>query len=70
MINGIRVGRGDYFFPNGDYYNGFWDNDMFNGVGLYKYKANQKAYFGEFLNNQPHGKGALTIDGPTPVIVY
>ena len=70
LINNIRVGRGDYTFSNGDYYNGFWNNDMFNGVGLYRYKSNQKAYFGEFLNNLPHGQGALTIDGKTPVIVY
>lgn len=54
--NGLRYGKGIYYYKNGDVYAGDWKNDEFNGYGIYIY-ASQERYEGELKNGKKHGKG-------------
>lgn len=43
----------------GDMYQGFYENDMKHGKGVYKW-ANGSVYTGYFKNDQKHGRGMVT----------
>lgn len=39
---GKRHGQGVYLYPNGDVYQGYWEQDMKQGMGMYSYVAGGK----------------------------
>lgn len=49
-INNTEIGE--------EYYEGQWENDMFNGKGKYQY-SNGDLYIGDFKDNMHHGNGIL-----------
>jgi len=54
-----RNGIGTYYFVNGDYKEGVWENDkLISGKGK-RTNINGWVYEGEYLNNQRHGLGKL-----------
>ena len=54
--NGLRHGRGDCNYSNGDVYNGEFQNGLQEGRGVYKY-ASGDAYDGEWKDNKKEGRG-------------
>lgn len=49
-------------YDNGDRYEGYFVNDLYNGEGTYTW-ANGDRYEGEFMNGQITGRGRLTFFG-------
>ena len=56
--NGVKEGKGKYFFDNGDIYDGEWKKGKIEGKGIYYYKNGNK-YDGEWINGKKEGKGIL-----------
>jgi hypothetical protein len=56
--NGMRHGRGNFYFPNGNRHTGIYRNDLANGHGEFIY-ADGNQYEGEFRNGAFHGRGAF-----------
>jgi serine/threonine protein kinase len=56
--NGVKEGKGKYFFDNGDIYDGEWKKGKIEGKGIYYYKNGNK-YEGEWINGKKEGKGIL-----------
>ena len=38
-VNGLREGKGIFFLNNGDRYGGVWENDKYDGRGVYYYNS-------------------------------
>ena len=54
--NGLKEGKGIYYFNNGDRYEGEWKKDIKEGKGIYFYKSGNR-YEGDYKNNKKEGKG-------------
>ena len=57
IINGLREGKGTYYFNNGDRYEGDWRNGKMEGKGI-MYWISGNRDMGDYRNNQPIGKHA------------
>ncbi len=55
----IFKGNGNYYWANGDIYEGEWLESGRSGLGIFKYSDGQ-IYEGEFKNNKKYGKGILS----------
>jgi len=53
-----RHGYGKATLPNGDKYEGYYENGKRNGNGTYKFK-NGARYIGEYVMNKKHGLGTF-----------
>ena len=58
-------GKGRLFSINGDYYEGFFNNGIIEGYGMYYSKTKGYKYMGDFKNYKFHGKGKLIYDDKT-----
>ena len=56
IVNGIKEGKGTYFWEDGDKYKGDWKNDKKNGKGIYLHSDGNR-YEGDFKNDKREGKG-------------
>ena len=56
VVNGIREGKGIYYYNGGDRYEGEWKNDKKEGKGIYYYNGGD-IYEGDFKNDKKEGKG-------------
>ena len=56
VVNGLREGKGIYYFNNGDRYEGDFKNDNKEGKGIY-YWNNGDRYEGDWKNDNKEGKG-------------
>ena len=54
--DGLRSGLGKLSAPNGDVYDGMWENDQFHGQGTYVWSDGSK-YTGEWKNGVQDGYG-------------
>ena len=54
-----RHGNGKMTFVNGDTYEGEYVEGKRRGHGVYKWKATNSRYVGEFLDNLKHGEGEM-----------
>ena len=54
--NGLREGKGIFYFNNGDRYEGDWKNDKREGKGIYYYNDGDR-YEGNYRNDKQEGKG-------------
>ena len=48
FINGEKYGQGKYTFPNGEYNDEKFGNDLYEGNGVYKWPAEGRKYQGQF----------------------
>ncbi len=56
--NGVKQGKGTFYFENGDIYAGEFKNDVRSGLGTLKYKSGDR-YEGGWLNDLQEGHGSL-----------
>ena len=61
IADGKREGFGIYTYPNGDVYEGEWENDRKNGKGIFISVKQKINYSGVFKNDKYHGHGSLKI---------
>ena len=52
-------GFGEYLYPSGDSYVGYWNNGVRYGGGTYNYIDGSR-FVGSYANNMRHGKGTYT----------
>jgi hypothetical protein len=52
---------GIYRFPNGDVYDGEWDNGKANGRGRCSYSVNHAIYEGYWKDNERYGRGTYVL---------
>ena len=58
VFNGVRHGHGKFFHKNGNYCEGTFVRDKFDGLGEFFWK-NGNMYKGQFKNNKLEGKGVV-----------
>ena len=63
-LNGQRHGKGKFYYQDGGFYDGEWNNNKMEGYGILFYQSNHKAYEGQWVNDQFHGFGKLFNDKP------
>ena len=56
IVNGIKEGKGIFYYNDGDKYEGEWKNDTKEGKGVYYFKKGDK-YEGDWKNDNMEGKG-------------
>ena len=63
IVNGIKEGKGTYYWNDGDRYEGEWKKDKKEGKGTYFWEDGDK-YKGDWKNDKKNGKGIyLHSDG-------
>jgi hypothetical protein len=58
-LNGLRHGKGKFYYQDGGSYDGEWNQNKMEGFGTLYYQSNRKAFEGMWLNDQFQGKGKL-----------
>ena len=58
-------GKGRLFSVQGDYYEGYFNDGIMEGHGMYYSKKSGYKYLGEFKNNKFHGNGKMIYDDKT-----
>merc|ERR1712029_938604 len=56
-----KKAKGKYTYPNGDIYNGQWNDGVRQGKGTYKYKDDGGVYEGDWVNGIKQGSGVYTF---------
>ena len=59
MYSNVIHGRGLLKRSNGDFYDGEFENAVFNGEGVYQWSNSKLKYKGQFRNGFLHGYGVL-----------
>lgn len=60
FLANVFHGDGVLNLPNGDFYEGQFENGLFSGEGYYKWASAPRLYYkGEFKNGKLHGTGHL-----------
>jgi len=54
-----RHGKGRAELPNGDIYDGEYENGKRHGKGVYKFKKSKARYDGAYADNKKHGEGTF-----------
>ena len=63
IINGVKMGKGIYYYPNGDTYLGDWENNAFHGQGIYIFASGER-YEGSLRKGKKDGYGeSFAING-------
>jgi hypothetical protein len=52
-------GKAQVIYQNGDLYEGYFNEGLREGIGLYTYKETGNTYEGEWLKNKKHGIGKM-----------
>ena len=70
VVNGLREGKGIYYYHNGDRYEGDFRNDKREGKGIYYYHNGDRE-MGDYYNDKPIGKHVmLTKNGEVKTYNY
>ena len=64
IINGLREGKGTYYFNNGNRYEGDWRNGNKEGKGIFYFNDGDK-YKGNWKNDEREGKGIYFFNSGT-----
>lgn len=62
--NGMRNGRGKFFYQDGGHYDGNWKDNKMHGDGKLYYSEGKLAYDGEWYLDEFHGHGKVFNDSP------
>lgn len=62
MLNGMRDGKGKFFYKEGSYYDGEWLKNKMHGYGVLYYPNGMVAYEGEWKEDEFDGKGIVYND--------
>ena len=57
VVNGLKEGKGIFYFNDGDICEGDWRNGKMEGKGIYYYNKSGNRYESDFRNNKKEGKG-------------
>jgi len=52
-------GYGKYTFPNGDWHEGYYQDNFANGSGIFYYSKNKLKWKGSWINNRSDGEGVF-----------
>lgn len=55
--DGKKSGKGDFVYPNGDFFRGNFDRDLKSGLGIFVSFERNFVYKGEFKNDEIKGPG-------------
>lgn len=58
----MRNGQGKFFYQEGSFYDGEWNNNKMNGFGKLFYENGSLAYEGEWYMDEFHGFGKVYND--------
>jgi hypothetical protein len=58
---GKKSGKGDFLFPNGDFFRGNFDRDMKEGFGILISFSKNFVYKGDFKLDNVHGQGICLL---------
>ena len=58
VVNGLKEGKGIYYWNDGDRYEGDWRNDKKEGKGIYYYNNGDRR-MGDYSNDKPIGRHVL-----------
>lgn len=61
-MNGMRSGRGKFYYLDGGVYDGEWKENRMHGRGVLYYANGEPAYDGEWQNDKFQGQGVLYND--------
>ncbi|KAL4498019.1 hypothetical protein ABPG72_014876 [Tetrahymena utriculariae] len=67
-MNGVRHGRGKFFYGDGGSFQGEWQNGHMNGYGVLYYPSQNKAYEGEWDDDKFNGKGIMYNERPAELV--
>ncbi|EAR83331.2 kinase domain protein (macronuclear) [Tetrahymena thermophila SB210] len=67
-MNGVRHGRGKFFYGDGGSFQGEWQNGHMNGYGVLYYPSQNKAYEGEWDDDKFNGKGIMYNERPAEFV--
>lgn len=59
--DGKKSGKGDFLYPNGDFYRGNFDRDLREGFGMIVSFVDNYVYKGEFKGDQIRGAGICVL---------
>ena len=62
--NGMRNGKGKFFYQDGGYYEGQWKNNKMDGYGKLYYEGGKLAYEGHWEQDEFNGLGKVYNDNP------
>lgn len=68
-INGQKSGIGKMTYPNGDVYEGEWNEDKMHGDGTYVYKKTGDIYSGSWVNGKKQGYGRYEFEADRSMMV-
>lgn len=64
MLNGMRDGRGKFYYPNGGYYYGEWSQNKCHGKGVLSYAGGKPTYDGDWIDDLFDGFGIFFNENP------
>eukprot|EP01016_Furgasonia_blochmanni_P002144 TRINITY_DN10849_c0_g1_i2.p1 TRINITY_DN10849_c0_g1~~TRINITY_DN10849_c0_g1_i2.p1 ORF type:complete len:231 (+),score=56.12 TRINITY_DN10849_c0_g1_i2:28-693(+) len=67
LLNGLRHGRGKFYYKSGGMYEGDWVQGKMEGFGTLFYGNGMKAYEGDWREDKFHGRGIMYSDAPQPL---
>lgn len=56
LVDGVRSGYGRMMYSSGDWYEGYWKSDRYDGKGVYVWR-DRGSYEGDFDGGKMHGHG-------------
>lgn len=66
-VNGMRHGKGKFYYQDGGLYDGEWRENQMSGHGKLFYQSGRIAYDGEWKDDQFTGHGVLYNEYPVPL---
>ena len=65
IIKNLATGLGRCWYPDGSYYEGFFENNKRNRRGLFVFPGGKDRYEGNFEDNMRHGEGEMRYEDGT-----
>ncbi|KAL4475150.1 hypothetical protein ABPG74_001846 [Tetrahymena malaccensis] len=66
-LNGMRHGRGKFYYQDGGLFDGEWRENKMHGKGILSYASGKPAYDGDWVDDKFEGFGILYNENPAPL---